>query len=76
MNLGQQKTVMIGGQVVDVENGGERIFSVGGVHFCSASGRGLSFNLEPIGEQIAYPVDSTHDLSMAGSEWMPLDGHK
>jgi hypothetical protein len=71
MNLANEKQVVIGGNVVDVEPGGDGVFRAGGLLLCSASGAGLNLHLKPIGDQIAFRVDSTHDLSMAGVEWMP-----
>jgi len=78
MNLGQEDTVLIGGRVVDVQQGGDDVFRAGGLLLCSATGAELDIHMKPLGWsfQIAYRVDSTHDLGMDGPEWMPLDGHK
>jgi hypothetical protein len=70
-NLANQQNVVIDGIVVPVTEAGDSVFRARGCWYSSASGAELDLHMRPFGPQIAFRVDSTHDLSMAGVEWMP-----
>ena len=72
MKLGEQQQVVIDGTVVQVTEVGDSVFRAAGTWYSSFSGAELDIHMRPFGPQLAFPIESTHDLGMDTPEWRGL----
>ena len=76
MKLSEQQQVVIDGTVVQVTEVGDSVFRAAGIWYSSSSGAELDIHMRPFGPQRAFPIESTKDLGMDGSQWRGRGGRK